>query len=146
MPRGGARKNAGRKNRWPSGCKFKDTKTIRVPKAIFSEVMKYAKKLDEESLLEKDTKSKGVLQGAQDANTTPELFPVKRFDKSLTTLDSGIDKEQLGTRLKVSPETVRRTLGKKRNIANGFETWSRDRDPDGITWKYDSELKLFFPV
>lgn len=46
MPRGGYREKAGRKTTWASGCKFEDTKIIRVPKAISNEVLEIAHKLD----------------------------------------------------------------------------------------------------
>lgn len=47
MPRGGSRKGAGRKTSWASGCQFEDTKVVRVPKEIASEVLEIAHKLDE---------------------------------------------------------------------------------------------------
>jgi len=46
MPRGGTRKGAGRPSTWASGCSFKDTKLIRVPNAIFDQVLELAHRLD----------------------------------------------------------------------------------------------------
>ena len=44
--RGGKRKGAGRKSTWVSGCKFEDTKLIRVPTAIAERLLDLAHKLD----------------------------------------------------------------------------------------------------
>ena len=48
MPRGGKRKGAGRPSSWKSGCRFEDTKLIRVPKVIADQVLEYAHQLDED--------------------------------------------------------------------------------------------------
>lgn len=57
MPRGGRREKAGRKSTWMSGCKFEDTKSIRVPAAIASELLEIAHKLDSGEVIESETKS-----------------------------------------------------------------------------------------
>lgn len=66
--RGGFREGAGRKTTWESGCTQKDTKPIRVPKAIASELLVIAHKLDRGEFLESDTKSKSdeLVQQVQD--------------------------------------------------------------------------------
>lgn len=46
MPRGGYRENAGKKTTWQSGCKFEDTKPIRVPKVIANRVKQVAHQID----------------------------------------------------------------------------------------------------
>jgi hypothetical protein len=46
MARGGYREKAGRKSTWVSGCKFEETKLIRVPIAISDRVLEIAHKLD----------------------------------------------------------------------------------------------------
>lgn len=46
MARGGVRKGAGRKSTWVSGCKFSDTKLIRVPKLIASRLLSVAHRID----------------------------------------------------------------------------------------------------
>ena len=45
MTRGGYREKAGRKSTWVSGCKFEETKLIRVPIAISDRVLEIAHKL-----------------------------------------------------------------------------------------------------
>lgn len=57
MSRGGKRKGAGRKNTWSSGCKFEDTKLIRVPNAIALRILEIAHKLDAGVDLELETNS-----------------------------------------------------------------------------------------
>ncbi len=46
MTRGGHREKAGRKSTWVSGCKFEQTKLIRVPIAISDRLLEIAHKLD----------------------------------------------------------------------------------------------------
>lgn len=47
MARGGAREGAGKPSSWSSGCKYEDTKLIRIPKAIGDKVLELAHKVDE---------------------------------------------------------------------------------------------------
>jgi hypothetical protein len=56
MARGGARLGAGAKSKWKNG----DTKTIRVPKKLEHQILDYAKKLDNETILETETESKVI--------------------------------------------------------------------------------------
>lgn len=46
MVRGGKREKAGRKSTWSSGCRFEDTKLIRVPAAIADQLLDVAHKID----------------------------------------------------------------------------------------------------
>lgn len=46
MARGGYREKAGRKSTWSSGCKFEDTKLIRVPVAIAERLLEIAHQID----------------------------------------------------------------------------------------------------
>lgn len=46
MPRGGYREKAGRPSTWKSGCKFSETKLIRVPVAIADQLLEIAHRLD----------------------------------------------------------------------------------------------------
>lgn len=57
MTRGGYREKAGRKSTWVSGCKFEDTKLIRVPSAIADRLLEIAHNLDSGELIDSDTKS-----------------------------------------------------------------------------------------
>lgn len=72
MPRGGKRKGSGRKSTWRSGCKFEDTKLIRVPKAIADEVLKLAHKLDAGESLDLATKSPKQLSWLEEAEQTDD--------------------------------------------------------------------------
>ena len=57
MVRGGYREKAGRKSTWVSGCKFEETKLIRVPIAISDRVLEIAHKLDNGESIDLVTKS-----------------------------------------------------------------------------------------
>lgn len=71
MGRGGVRQGAGKPSSWSSGCKYEDTKLIRVPKAIASRVLELAHKVDEgidyeivtKSLKEENQRLKDKLNG-----------------------------------------------------------------------------------
>ena len=54
MGRGGARLNAGAKPKWNNG----ETKTIRVPKNLADKILEYARKLDNNQVIEFGTSSK----------------------------------------------------------------------------------------
>ena len=88
MPRGGKREGAGKKNTWKSGCKFEDTKVIRVPVLISDKVLEAAHKIDagrdleKEILSLKDDKSKLERQ-LEDLNTRQLELPLSQsYDKS----------------------------------------------------------------
>jgi hypothetical protein len=57
MPRGGRRDGSGRKSTWVSGCKFEDTKLIRVPTAIANKLLEIAHKLDSGEIIDLETES-----------------------------------------------------------------------------------------
>lgn len=56
--RGGSREGAGRKTTWASGCKQENTKLIRVPKAIATQLLEIAHELDAGEAIDLDTESK----------------------------------------------------------------------------------------
>ncbi len=62
MSRGGKREKAGRPSSWASGCKFEDTKLIRVPAAIADKLLEFAHKLDAGEQIEIGTKSNRELE------------------------------------------------------------------------------------
>ena len=68
MARGGFREKAGRKTSWASGCKFEDTKIIRVPISIASKLLDIAHKLDGGCSLDLDTKFKEQLERLKSEN------------------------------------------------------------------------------
>jgi hypothetical protein len=57
MPRGGRRDGSGRKSTWVSGCKFEDTKLIRVPSFISDKLLEIAHKIDSGEDIDSETKS-----------------------------------------------------------------------------------------
>lgn len=84
MPRGGSREGAGRPSLWKSGCKFEDTKLIRVPFEIADRVLEYARRLDAGEIDEVSTKPK---KKKPESQTYPFLCPKcreNRFSKDGT--------------------------------------------------------------
>ena len=77
MPRGGKRDKAGRPSTWASGCKFEDTKVIRVPKEIVDRLLEIAHKLDAKEPLELVTESKSPVSN--------EIKQLEILKDSLTT-------------------------------------------------------------
>jgi hypothetical protein len=57
MPRGGRRDGSGRKSTWVSGCKFEDTKLIRVPASISDKLLEIAHEIDSGKDIDSETKS-----------------------------------------------------------------------------------------
>ncbi|MBW4503354.1 MAG: hypothetical protein KME57_28280 [Scytonema hyalinum WJT4-NPBG1] len=49
--------------------------------------------------------------------------------------------EQLAARLKVNPRTI--TLNRDKD---NFGEWSKQHDPNGISWEYRASERLFYPV
>lgn len=68
MPRGGKRDKAGRPSTWASGCKFEDTRVIRVPAAIADRTLEVAHKLDAGETLDLVTKFEIPLSQALEPN------------------------------------------------------------------------------
>ena len=116
MPPGGKRKGSGRKSTWKSGCKFEDTKLIRVPKAIADELLCIAHKLDKGESLDLETKSMTQLNLL---DSSPVIGKETRL--------SGV---QLGTRLGVSSAS----LTPHKNNAEVLAKYTQERDPDKIPW------------
>lgn len=143
MSRGGKRQNAGRKTSWVSGCRFEDTKVIRVPEIIADQVLKYAHQLDAMSV------SKEVLSPKMDVlekvTNSKREAPVQL---DLLCQSSSVDiyslnQALLSDRLGISASQIRKSKGKRGDKA--LQSWSSQYDPDGISWKYDSSLKLYKP-
>lgn len=82
--RGGKREKAGRPSTWVSGCKFKDTKLIRVPKDVADRLLEIAHRMDAKEPLELVTKSK-----ASSKHKAKQLEILK--DSLTTTLEVPID-------------------------------------------------------
>lgn len=112
MPRGGKRKGAGRKSTWKSGCRFEDTQLIRVPRAIASEIMQIAHKLDAGESL--------------DLGTKPETHT------QLTFFSEPLSGVALANRLGVSSAAFTPVLKKGHSA---FAEYTKERDSDGIAWE-----------
>jgi hypothetical protein len=152
MSRGGVRDNAGRKSGWVN----LETKLIRVPVAIESQLMAIAKKLDRGEIIDLETKSieiESVTQSNLDSvtdseNTNNELvteskvYEVRQFELIPSILQSNklepLSQPDLAIRLKVSVRAMR-------NHKDDFAEWSKAKDPDRIAWER-SEDKKYYPL
>ena len=135
MTRGGQRQGAGRKNSWASGCRFEETKLIRVPIAIADRVLDFAHRLDADSLqsVSSDLETKSKAHFAKQLEIPTLLADVPFVNQGL-----------LVKRLDVSAERIRKSKGKTGDKA--LQSWSLHYDPDGIAWKYDSKTKKYTPA
>lgn len=69
-----------------------------------------------------------VIEEAEDSSPTVE------------NLDNAVTQGELAKRLEVHPSTV----GKRKSDAD-FSLWTQSRDPEGLSWQYIEETKLFIP-
>jgi hypothetical protein len=60
---------------------------------------------------------------------------------SVNTVDELLTGKELAERLEVDPGTLTKNRTKP-----AFANWTRDRDPEGISWQYLSEVKRYTPV
>ena len=91
MPSGGRREGAGRKSGWASGCKKKDTQTMRIPKHILKEVHEVAHRLDAGEKIDWDAQSKiEVLQ-----QKVKELKSELNKGQLEIVYETGLTKEEL---------------------------------------------------
>lgn len=68
----------------------------------------------------------------------PEVEDIDRSSIEINV--NALNQSELAKRLEVSPSTVA-----KRKTEADFPLWSQSRDPDGTSWQYVEETKLFIP-
>lgn len=123
MPRGGHREKAGRKSTWKSGCRYEDTKLIRVPTSISDELLKIAHKLDAGESLDSETKQLSL--------------PIGQATKIDT--DTRLTGTKLALRLGISSGAITNWV---RDDALSQKT--KVHDPDGIAW--EREGRKYKPI
>ncbi len=113
MPRGGYRLGAGGKPTWKHG----KTKTIRVPITLADEILTIARTLDEEGIIEHETKSKVIdLSGI----IIPEIRG-RRFVFLSDLVKAGYEVQPLKWAEQVRDElskTTKKLLSKSKTIKN----------------------------
>jgi hypothetical protein len=119
MPRGGHREKAGRPSTWKSGCKFSETKLIRVPAAIADQLLEIAHRLDSGETLDLVTKQLSLLDRPTEINVDDRFSGVK-----------------LANRLNVSSAAFTPVLKQGDSV---FAEYTKQRDPDGIAWLRDGK-------
>lgn len=128
--RGGVRPGSGRKSTW----QHRETTLIRVPKALVDDLIEIAHKLDDERALENKTEPK-ALESEGQLQLILASFPEK---------NEGLAERALGRYLGVPRTSLCKARTKR--TPEDFATWSKAKDPDGIAWRYDVELKKYFQV
>jgi hypothetical protein len=120
MPRGGHREKAGRPSTWKSGCKFSETKLIRVPSVIADQVLEYAHKLDAGETLDLVTKQLSL--------------PISQSD--LIDANTRLSGVELARRIGLSSAAFTPILKQGDSV---FAEYTKQRDPDGIAWIRDEK-------
>jgi hypothetical protein len=157
MGRGGQRNGAGRKSGW----KNSETQTIRVPKIFAAQILEYARKLDSESGIPEP--QPGILQiedevlpqidfeTVSDNSNLLDVVPgqISLFD----VIDSVSESEmfplrgdQLAERFGVNRGVPSQAKGRFKSNPEKFVAWTKEHDPDGIGWEFDSITKLYHPI
>jgi hypothetical protein len=122
MPRGGYREKAGRPSTWKSGCKFSETKLIRVPTAIADQLLEIAHRLDSGETLDLVTKQLSLLDRPTEIN-----------------VDARFSGTELALRLKISSGAITNW------VRDGTLTQkTKEKDRDGIAW--EREGKKYRPL
>lgn len=176
MPRGGHREKSGRKSTWKSGCKFEDTKLIRVPRAIADQLLEIAHKIDTGESLDLVTK-----ENADSLNSIlarwrhqSESYSMNntRWSKVRVMLDEieislgikGCDDLVLGaldveappdppSRLRITELAFRLAAGEStvrlwhdKLSHDAFIQKTRSKDPQGIGWRFEPLDRYCYPV
>jgi hypothetical protein len=136
MPRGGIRQGAGRKSSWKSGCKQEQTKLIRVPSILASQLLDLAHWLDSGGTIEKVTKSiQGELQITSNNNfktvTNSNIYNETDFAKEI-----GVNRSTLKNRKKKYLDGF--------ISEDDFYNYLREQDPQSRNWRYCRERKRYY--
>ena len=108
---GGKRAGAGRKSTWFSGTIVEDTKLVRVPKNIATEVLKSAHFIDAGGLIDYSQLEK-VLESSSDQLETVAESKVIEFEAVAKLKDRRLDR-------------LRQLLDEYRSRAKGTRDWSQ---------------------
>lgn len=136
MPRGGSRKGAGRKSSWKSGCKQEQTKLIRVPSILVSQLLDIAHWLDGGGTIEKVTKS---IQG--------ELPLLSNQPIEIETNSNKYNETEFAKEFGVNRSTLKT---RKKKYLDGFISeadfcaYLRDQDPLSRNWRYCNVSKKYY--
>ena len=133
--RGGNREGAGRKSAWKNG----ETQTIRVPKALVSQLLEIARRLDNGESIEFETKSKKKRDSVTKSKPK-QVDYVTNSDGVLQPLSC----RALSRRLGVSDTAIMAHRDGK--VLPAIPEWTQSKDPDGVGWEYLEEVKLYRPL
>lgn len=123
MTRGGHREKAGRKSTWKSGCRYEETKLIRVPIQLAEKLLEIAHKLD----------------SGESFGPTLEQLSLPVFDSSFSTQitsSTRLSGSELARRLGVTSAAFTPVLKRGNDV---FAQYTKAKDPDGIAWVRDDK-------
>lgn len=136
MVRGGYRKKAGRKSTWKSGCRFEQTKLIRVPRLIADQMLEIAHWLDNGGTIEKVTKSNQLkLELLPDTVLETETNS-KGYTETAFAQLIGINRNTLKSRKKKYLDGL--------TSESDFYTYLREQDPLSRNWRYSNVSKKYY--
>ena len=136
MSRGGARKGAGKKTSWKSGCTFNQTKLIRVPSTLASRLLEIAHWMDEGGEIEKVTKS-----------IQHELLLLSEAILEIETNSKAYTETELAEEIKVNRSTLK---NRKKKYLDGvisevdFRSYLCEKDPLSRNWRYSLQDKKYY--
>jgi hypothetical protein len=136
MPRGGVRKGAGKKTSWKSGCKFQETKLIRVPVAISSRLLEIAHWLDEGGEIEKVTKSIQCELPIPPSSNLEIETNSKEYTETAFAQEIGINRSTLKNRKKKYLDGLL--------SEDDFQAYLCEHDPQSRSWRYCRERKRYY--
>lgn len=146
MPRGGKREGAGKKSSWKSGCRFEQTKLIRVPVNISHRVLEVAHWLDEGYGIEKVTKSEIALQcemplpkGSQGKDKKEIVTNSKLYSERGFVAESGQKDYKRKTVM-----SWRKKFVEKQITEDEFSDYLKSFDSQGRDWGYLTEKKKYY--
>ena len=136
MSRGGARKGAGKKTSWKSGCKFDQTKLIRVPVNLSSRLLEIAHWLDEGAEVEKVTKPIQCKLPIPSDTDSEIVTDTKEYTETAFAQELGINRSTLKNRKKRYLDGL--------TSEEDFYDYLCEHDPQSRNWRYCRERKRYY--
>jgi hypothetical protein len=136
MPRGGARKGAGKKTSWKSGCKFDQTKLIRVPITVSGRLLEIAHWLDEGAEVEKVTKPIQCELPIPPDTKSEIATNSKEYTETAFAQELGISRSTLKNRKKKYLDGLA--------SEEDFYHYLREQDPQSRSWRYCRQRKRYY--
>jgi hypothetical protein len=136
MPRGGIRKGSGKKSSWKSGCKFEQTKLIRIPSSLASQLLEIAHWLDDGGEVEKVIKPVQCELPIPPHTNSEIVTDSKEYTETAFAQEIGINRSTLKNRKKKYLDGLL--------SEDDFQAYLREHDPKSRPWRYCRERKRYY--